>query len=356
MKMRRRIALILVALLLSGWLSGCMGGADDEIEYNGIEYREPPDAPDFTLLDQNGEEFTLSDLEGKVVVVAFIYTTCPDICLAISANMAWAQENLGDASDDVVFLSVTIDPARDTVARLSEWTEAMGYDWTHLTAERTSTLVSLYSSWNIIVDNAHIEASTPTEGAMNRVIILDAENNTTVIDHLNSELSIGATVGELDEQARAAVEVELSSDTSWNLMSWNKSSWAWELAADGYLDEVASHDDHLAWVADGADASLLPVGVDCNGHGWVMGDGSGAHCMCDEGYERPDGDALMCVAEGSVEAEQNDPHGDSLGEYEVGHSTVTFILDKQLRKRIAWTGTAWDLDGFVEDLQNLAAE
>jgi hypothetical protein len=78
--------------------------------------------------------------------------------------------------------------------------------------------------------------------------------------------------------------------------------------------------------------------------------------MCDEGYERPDGDALMCVAEGSAESEQNDPHGESLGEYEVGHSTVTFILDKQLRKRIAWTGTAWDLNGFVEDLQNLAAE
>ena len=147
--------------------------------------------------------------------------------------MAWAQENLGGASDDVVFLSVTIDPARDTVARLSEWTEAMGYDWTHLTAERTSTLVSVYSSWNVIVDNAHIEASTPPEGAMNRVIILDAGNNTTVIDYLNSELSIGATVGNLDEEARATAEAELSNDTSWTLMSWNQSSWAWELAIEG---------------------------------------------------------------------------------------------------------------------------
>ena len=44
MKMRRPIALLLVSLLLSG----CLGGVDDEIEYNGIEYREPPDAPDFT--------------------------------------------------------------------------------------------------------------------------------------------------------------------------------------------------------------------------------------------------------------------------------------------------------------------
>ena len=64
------------------------------------------------------ERNSLSDLEGKVVVVAFIYTSCPDICLAISANMAYAQDSLGEESDDVVFVSVTIDPARDTVEHL----------------------------------------------------------------------------------------------------------------------------------------------------------------------------------------------------------------------------------------------
>ena len=86
--MRQKIfAILLVSILLSG----CLGQDDNDIEFNGIEYREPPDAPDFTLIDQNGQEFTLSELEGKVVVVAFVYTSCPDICLAISANMAWAQ-------------------------------------------------------------------------------------------------------------------------------------------------------------------------------------------------------------------------------------------------------------------------
>jgi len=354
--MGRKIALLLVSVLLSGMLVGCLGGGEEELEFNGIEYREPPAAPDFTLLDQNGDEFTLSDLQGKVVVVAFIYTTCPDICLAISANMAWSKENLGDASDDVVFLSITIDPARDTVAHLAEWTEAMGYDWTHLTAERPSTLIEVYSSWNVIVDNDHIAASQPPEGAMNRVVVLDAENNSTVIDYLNSNLSIGDTVGDLDGKAMESVGAERSDEIAWSLMSWNHTSWAWEIAPEGLLNEVATHNHHLAWVAEGADPATLPVGVDCNGHGWVMGSGAGAHCMCDEGYERPNGDALMCAPEGSEESEEVDSHGVSLGEYEVGHSTVTFILDKQLRKRVAWTGTAWDLNGFVEDLQTLAAE
>lgn len=354
--MSRKIALLLVAVLLSGMLVGCMGRDDEKIEFNGIEYREPPAVPDFTLLDQTGAEFTLSDLEGKVVVVAFIYTTCPDICLAISANIAWSKENLGDASDDVVFLSVTIDPARDTVAHLAEWTEAMGYNWTHLTAERPSTLIDVYSSWNVIVDNEHIAASQPPEDAVNRVVILDATNNSTVIDYPNSNLSIGDTVADLSTMAMASVGVERSEDVTWTLMSWNHSSSSWGVAAEGLLDEVATHNHHLAWVVDGADPTSLPVGVDCNGHGWVMGSGAGAHCMCDQGYERPNGDALMCVAQGSEESEEVDSHGQSLGEYEVGHSTVTFILDKQLRKRVAWTGTAWDLHGFVEDLQNLAAE
>ena len=78
--------------------------------------------------------------------------------------------------------------------------------------------------------------------------------------------------------------------------------------------------------------------------------------MCDDGYERPNGDYLSCVLEGATESEETNPHEDSLGDYEVGHSTVTFVLDKQLRKRLAWTGTAWELDLFIEDLQVLAAE
>ena len=352
MNMRRKFFAI---LLVSIMLSGCLGQNADDIEFNGIEYRDPPDAPDFTLLDQHGEQFTLSDLQGKVVVVAFIYTSCPDICLAISANMYWAQTNLGEVSDDVVFVSVTIDPARDTVEHLYEWTESRGYNWTHLTAERPSTLLEVYSSWNVIVDNEHIAASVPPEGAMNRVVFLNTANETTIVDYLNSNLEVSDTVADLDNKARNSADVNFSTN-GWTLMNWNHTSWAWQEASEGYLEQFATHDDHLAWVESGSNLSLLPVGADCNGHGWVMGDGSSAHCMCDDGYERPNGDYLACVPEGTTETEENNAHEEALGEYEIGHSTVTFVIDKQLKKRLAWTGTAWDLDQFVEDLQNLAAE
>jgi hypothetical protein len=157
--------------------------------------------------------------------------------------------------------------------------------------------------------------------------------------------------------AREENSVALDSEVNWTLYEWNLETWDWTMAEDGFLDSNADHNTHIAWVSQGANVSMLPVGIDCNGKGWVMGSGGGAHCMCDDGYERPEGDWLSCVLEGSTEDENGtDPHSESLGEYEVGHSTVTFILDKQMRKRIAYTGTSWDLEGFVEDLQTLADE
>jgi hypothetical protein len=81
--------------------------------------------------------------------------------------------------------------------------------------------------------------------------------------------------------------------------------------------------------------------------------------MCDEGYERTDGNWLGCVLIGAGDtnsSETFDPHEQSLGEYGVGHSTVTFILDKQTRKRVAWTGINWDVQEFLLDIQALSTE
>ena len=178
----KKLLVILITSCL--FFSGCLQSSNDLYLY-GTEYKNPPDAPDFTLLNQDGESVTLSDYYDKVVVVAFIYTSCPDICLAISANLAWVHENLGEYSDDVVILSVTIDPARDTVDRFAQWTEANGYEWDHLSAERPSTLVNVWNSWNIVVDNEHIEASQPPEESTNRFSVLYPDNTSTVIDPLS---------------------------------------------------------------------------------------------------------------------------------------------------------------------------
>ena len=75
-------------ILLTSALSGCIGDDDHhEYDFNGIEYDPASPAPDFTLTDQHGNAVSLSDYDGKVVVLAFTYTACPDVCLAIEANL-----------------------------------------------------------------------------------------------------------------------------------------------------------------------------------------------------------------------------------------------------------------------------
>ena len=357
----------MVAVLLAGLLvlPGCIG-SDSGIDLYGVEYREPPDAPDFTLFDQNGDPFTLSEHEGRAVVVAFVYTSCPDICLVISANLDYIGQNLAGYSDDVIIISVTIDPARDTVSHLAEWTEQMSYDWYHLTGP-TATLQDTYRSWNVIVDNEHINASKPPEDGMNRIAVLYPDNSSFHHDEVGAGLSASDFAIQVFNDSNISYDMsggligdwQSGDEWSWVLHLWDIDNESWVPTERDISSIPLDAGTHLAWAASNADMGNLPPGVECNGHGWVMGSGGGAHCMCDEGYERPDGDWLACVAEGTGSSGQSngsDPHEESLGEYEVGHSTVTFILDKQLRKRVAYSGINWDVDEFLHDLKALAEE
>ena len=72
-------------------------------------------APAFALTTQDGIRITLDELRGKVVVVTFIYTGCADTCPLLTAKMATIQAKLGaDFGPRVFFVSVTVDPERDT--------------------------------------------------------------------------------------------------------------------------------------------------------------------------------------------------------------------------------------------------
>jgi protein SCO1/2 len=94
-------------------------------------------APGFALTSQDGTEVTLASLRGKVVAVAFIYTWCPDICPMLTDKMARVQDELGkDFGSKIAFVSITIDPERDTPAVLKEYASSFKADvagWSFLT-------------------------------------------------------------------------------------------------------------------------------------------------------------------------------------------------------------------------------
>jgi protein SCO1 len=79
---------------------------------------------DFSLVDPDGKMRTLADFKGKVVVMFFGYTQCPDICPTTLTEMKQVMTILGPQSDKVQVLFVTIDPARDTAAILKQYVPA----------------------------------------------------------------------------------------------------------------------------------------------------------------------------------------------------------------------------------------
>jgi len=79
---------------------------------------------DFSLVDPDGRERTLADFKGKVVVMFFGYTQCPDVCPTTLTEMQQVMTLLGSQSDKVQVLFVTVDPERDTAAILKQYVPA----------------------------------------------------------------------------------------------------------------------------------------------------------------------------------------------------------------------------------------
>jgi protein SCO1 len=84
-------------------------------------------APEFALTSQDGGEVNLADLRGKVVAVTFIFTRCTDTCPVLTPMMSFVQDRLGSGfGAKIAFVSITVDPERDTPEVLKEYGEAFG--------------------------------------------------------------------------------------------------------------------------------------------------------------------------------------------------------------------------------------
>ena len=106
-----------IALLLIG-LSAC----SPKPEFKNIDITgSTAFGKDFSLIDPEGKVRTLADFKGKVVVMFFGYTQCPDICPTTLTEMQQVMTLLGPQSDKVQVLFVTVDPERDTAAILKQY-------------------------------------------------------------------------------------------------------------------------------------------------------------------------------------------------------------------------------------------
>jgi protein SCO1/2 len=121
-----REAVILAALVLASLMLAQPRDAADRISEEQPLPKIAP-ASEFTLTSQDGMPVSLADFRGKVVAVTFIYTFCTDTCPVLTPMMSFVQDRLGpDFGTKVAFVSITVDPERDTPAVLKEYAQAFG--------------------------------------------------------------------------------------------------------------------------------------------------------------------------------------------------------------------------------------
>lgn len=110
----------IILLLFVGMLAACAKPVTVKpLHALDIDWQHP-DA-DFNLTDFNGKPRSLADFRDKVAVVFFGYTHCPDVCPTTLADLARAMKQLGPDAKDVQVIFITLDPARDTAAKLKEF-------------------------------------------------------------------------------------------------------------------------------------------------------------------------------------------------------------------------------------------
>ena len=121
------------------------------------------EAPDFGLINQDGREVRLSDFRGKVVIMDFIYTTCPDACGVLNHNLKAIRDKLNERQkQDLVIISVSFDPEVDTPEVMKLYATREGFDvpgWQFLTGTETQIrqVTANYGVWYERVEDKHTD-------------------------------------------------------------------------------------------------------------------------------------------------------------------------------------------------------
>jgi protein SCO1/2 len=128
----RSIAGVLVLLL-----GACSPPTFKSVDITGADF-----ARDFSLDAASGGQRSLADFRGKVVVVFFGFTQCPDVCPTTLADLAEAKKRLGEAGSQVQAVFITIDPERDTAAVLAQYVPAFDPSFVALRGSAEQTAVA----------------------------------------------------------------------------------------------------------------------------------------------------------------------------------------------------------------------
>lgn len=167
--------IITLAMCIMFILPGCIN-SDNATEsiFHGDIISDARPISDFTLLTSDNTSYDFKEnTEGKVTVIAFLFTNCYDICPVVTYNLRAIHETLNESQlDKIEFLTITVDPWRDNTTILEEWKQSTKSNWTHLTVSDTqqssSEMSTLAQVWNDFDVGFKIEENTTESNTSGR--------------------------------------------------------------------------------------------------------------------------------------------------------------------------------------------
>lgn len=181
--MNKRILLVgLASFLLIGAVAVGIFLFSKPASFRGTFFEEPyPAAPEIELARANGSSFQLSETRGKVVLLFFGYTSCPDVCPTTLAELTQALERLGpENAQQVQVLFITVDPQRDTPERVQEYVDHFNPDFIGLSGTE-SELATVWRNYGVFREN--VEGTSAAGYLVNhtaRVTLIDQAGNMRV--------------------------------------------------------------------------------------------------------------------------------------------------------------------------------
>jgi protein SCO1/2 len=146
-------------------------------------------APAFSLTDQEGRTVSSDQLRGKVAIVGFIYTNCPDICPMLTNQMRGLQLKLKDAGllgTEAQLMSITVDPERDTPAVLAQYAKEHGAEtgtWRFLTGEPEAIRQTIVKGFLLPVEKEMAAADSHNHGSTGAATSAPDPQQTYIVNH-----------------------------------------------------------------------------------------------------------------------------------------------------------------------------
>ena len=197
-----KLGLTYCLIVLAVWLCS-MGDrvVAHEVQQKSVERRAVViPINDFTLIDQSSRPFKFSELTGRVVVVTFAYTTCPDVCPLITAALRQVQSGLApDERRKVFLLTITTDPEIDSPAVLASYAKRYSADpsnWSFLSGDQAA-LEKVWKNFGVgvirrargLVDHTPLTAMVDRHGKMRVAYIGPAPNVKIVLQDVRNFLA-----------------------------------------------------------------------------------------------------------------------------------------------------------------------